>query len=93
MIVDVKNGLGNRMRALASAMAVAKRLGRPVMLIWVADLHCNCSFLRLFGGPLRFVLLEEDLPKQARCPRPGHMTRSAGDPFADGPSTPEGGSQ
>jgi len=64
VVVDVKNGLGNRMRALASAMAVANRLGRPVLLIWVPDLHCNCSFLRLFAGPLRFVLLEEDLPRQ-----------------------------
>ena len=35
VIVDAKHGLGNRLRALASAMSVAAALGRPVMLVWV----------------------------------------------------------
>ena len=62
LIVDVKNGLGNRLRALCSAMSVAAALRRPLILVWVPDLHCNCSFSRLFEAPLPFALLEESLP-------------------------------
>ena len=58
MLVDAKNGLGNRLRALASAMSVAAALGRPVLLIWVSDLR-NCSYRRLFARPLPFALLDE----------------------------------
>ena len=43
IVVDAKNGLGNRLRALASAMAVAEATGRSTLLVWVPDLHCNCS--------------------------------------------------
>merc|ERR1712138_209151 len=60
---STKNGLGNRMRALASAMSVAAALGRPVLLIWVSDLHCNCSYRRLFAQPLPFALLDEEIPR------------------------------
>ena len=28
----------------------------------VSDLHCNCSFRNLFGSPLPFAVLEEELP-------------------------------
>ena len=63
VLVDAKNGLGNRMRALASAMSVAAALGRPVLLIWVSDLHCNCSYRRLFAQPLPFALLDEEIPR------------------------------
>ena len=28
----------------------------------MSDLHCNCSFRGLFGPPLPFALLEEELP-------------------------------
>ena len=41
VIVDAKNGLGNRLRALASAMSVAAALQRPVMLVWVSG-HTPC---------------------------------------------------
>ena len=58
----MKNGLGNRLRAFASAAAVAAALGRPVMVVWVRDLHCNCSFRNLFKLPLRYAVLEEELP-------------------------------
>jgi len=59
VVVDAKNGLGNRLRALASGLAVAEHLRRRVLLIWVADLHCNCSFGKLFEIPLQVELLEE----------------------------------
>jgi len=39
----VKNGLGNRLRAFASAASVAAALGRPVMVVWVSDPHYTCT--------------------------------------------------
>ena len=62
MIVNVKNGLGNRLRAFASAASVAASLGRPVMVLWVSDLHCNCSLRNLLQLPREIVVLEEELP-------------------------------
>ena len=41
----------------------AAALGRPVLLIWVSDLHCNCSYRRLFAQPLPFALLDEEIPR------------------------------
>ena len=64
VIIDVKNGLGNRLRALASAMAVAEYLGRPVLLVWVRDLHLNCSISSMFAQPLPFALLEAEIPRE-----------------------------
>ena len=62
VIVDAKNGLGNRLRALCSGMSVAASLHRPVLLIWVPDVHCNCSFANLYQPPLPFALLEQEIP-------------------------------
>ena len=62
VIVNVKNGLGNRLRAFASAASVAASLGRPVMVVWVSDLHCNCSLRNLLQLPREIVVLEEELP-------------------------------
>ena len=58
VIVDAKNGLGNRLRALCSSMSVAASLHRRVLLLWQADLHCNCSLRTLVKGPLPFALVE-----------------------------------
>jgi len=62
VIVNVKNGLGNRLRAFASAASVAASLGRPLMVVWVSDLHCNCSLRNLLQLPREMVVLEEELP-------------------------------
>ena len=61
VIVDAKNGLGNRMRAIGSAMAFAQASWRPLLVIWVRDRHCDCGFDALFTSPLPFLLLEADL--------------------------------
>ena len=68
VVVDAKNGLGNRLRALASAMAVAEATHRSTMLVWVPDLHCNCSVRSLFASPLPFTLLEQPLPPSSLEP-------------------------
>jgi hypothetical protein len=67
VIVDARNGLGNRLRALGSAMAVAAFLHRPLILVWVPDLHCNCSYTSLFASPHRFAILEEEVPLHDRA--------------------------
>ena len=64
VVVDVKNGLGNRLRAMASARSVASVLGRPVLLVWQPDLHCNCSYQNMFEPSDSMVtLLEEEIPQ------------------------------
>jgi hypothetical protein len=68
VIVNAKNGLGNRLRALATALAVAADLQRPVLLVWVPDLHCNCSFRSLYKAPWPFALLEEEIPFDEMSP-------------------------
>lgn len=62
VIVDARYGLGNRLRAVASAMAVAAATHRPLLVIWVPDGHCNCSLRMLLASPLPFALLEVELP-------------------------------
>jgi hypothetical protein len=63
VIVDAKNGLGNRLRALCSSMSVASSLRRRVLLVWQPDLHCNCSFTELYKQPLPYDLLERAVPR------------------------------
>ena len=59
VIVDPRNGLGNRLRAIASAMAVAAYLRRPLVVAWESDSHCSCSLRMLFEEPFPFILLED----------------------------------
>lgn len=41
-------GLGNRLRALVSAMCLAEDLRRPLNVIWDRDSHCGALFNELF---------------------------------------------
>lgn len=68
VIVDARYGLGNRLRAVASAMSVAAAANRPLLVVWVPDGHCNCSLRRLFASPLPFALLEQELPMASMQP-------------------------
>lgn len=62
VVIDARYGLGNRMRTVASGMAVAAASNRPLLVVWVPDAHANCSIHRLFAGPLPFAVLESELP-------------------------------
>jgi Polysaccharide pyruvyl transferase/N-terminal domain of galactosyltransferase len=46
--IEAYNGLGNRLRALASAAVIAEALHRPLVLVWIADTHCEARFEELF---------------------------------------------
>lgn len=48
LYIDAQHGLGNRLRAVASAAVVARKLGRKLVIVWVPDHHCECNFLDLF---------------------------------------------
>ena len=48
LYINVKNGLGNRLRALASAYNIAKATDRQLILIWIPDYHCNAKFTQLY---------------------------------------------
>lgn len=50
--IHAQYGLGNRLRALGSAMAVAKITGRVLVLIWEPDVHMNCRFSDLFTNDI-----------------------------------------
>ena len=62
VVINVAFGLGNRLRALASGMAVAAAARRKLLVVWPLDEHCNCSYRKLFAEPLPFALLEEPVP-------------------------------
>lgn len=46
--INVKNGLGNRLRAFASAYVIAQATNRQLVLIWTPDFHCEAKFGDLF---------------------------------------------
>ncbi len=55
LFIDAQHGLGNRLRAIGSAGAIAAATGRELVIIWQADVHCDCRFEDLFdpfGGVL-----------------------------------------
>lgn len=62
VVIDARYGLGNRLRAVASAMSVAAAARRPLLVIWEPDAHVNCSLHSLLAEPLPFAVLEEPLP-------------------------------
>jgi len=47
--IDAQHGLGNRLRAIASASAIAKRNNMDLVIVWEPDHHCECDFRDLFN--------------------------------------------
>ena len=48
IVVKVRGGLGNRMRVIASCLALHKRLRETIDVLWINDGELNCPFERLF---------------------------------------------
>jgi len=48
IFIDAQHGLGNRMRAIASAGAIAAGTDRELVIIWQPDAHCDCLCEDLF---------------------------------------------
>lgn len=49
LYIHVQHGLGNRLRAMASAMAIAHGADRDLFVIWTPDHHCDCHLTDLFN--------------------------------------------
>lgn len=54
LFLDAQHGLGNRLRAIGSAAAVARATERELVVIWEPDAHCEARLGDLFAyrGPL-----------------------------------------
>lgn len=50
ILIDAMHGLGNRLRAYASARAIARKTGRHLIVSWRMDEHCNVAFNDLFSS-------------------------------------------
>ena len=48
LFIDAQHGLGNRLRAIASAGAISWATGRELVIIWQPDAHCACAYDDLF---------------------------------------------
>lgn len=57
LYIDAQHGLGNRLRAIASASVIAEATGKELVIIWQPDHHCQAGFRDLFdfSGPLEEV--------------------------------------
>ncbi len=62
LFVDAQHGLGNRLRAIGSAAAIADKTDRELVIVWEPDHHCDCRFTDLFryvGAVIEGALLNE----------------------------------
>ncbi len=50
IVIEPKNGLGNRLRALASAAILAETERRPLLILWKVDDQCEATFEQLFDA-------------------------------------------
>ncbi len=64
VFVDAQHGLGNRLRAIGSAAAIADASDRELVIVWAPDVHCEARFSDLFeyGGSV----IEESRLETAR---------------------------
>ncbi|MBY6212236.1 glycosyltransferase [Microbulbifer agarilyticus] len=54
LYIDAQHGLGNRLRAIASAAAIAEIEDKELVIVWEPDHHCDAKFSDLFDydGPV-----------------------------------------
>jgi hypothetical protein len=48
IMIEPYHGLGNRLRAYGSAAALARKTGKTLIVIWIADPHVNATMQDLF---------------------------------------------
>ena len=65
VFADVRHGLGNRLRAYASARAFARMIDAVFVLVWIPDRHMNAEFHDLFQN-------DELVLRQPVVPWPPH---------------------
>lgn len=69
LYVHVQHGLGNRLRALASGMAISKATDRELIVIWTPDHHCDCHLSDLidYDGTVLTDIAASDLAQTDKC--------------------------
>jgi hypothetical protein len=77
LYIHVQHGLGNRLRAMASAMAIAQASGRELIIIWTPDHHCDCHLSDLFDYP-GTVLADSAKADLSQCDRYTYMELEPG---------------
>jgi hypothetical protein len=65
IVIEPCHGLGNRMRAIASAAAITRATGRDLVINWRADDHCEAGFDDLFQA--NCAVTETDSMDEARA--------------------------
>jgi hypothetical protein len=63
LFIDAQHGLGNRLRAIASAGAIAEATGRDLVIVWQPDHHCEARLTDLLVPPC--AVLEESFLAEA----------------------------
>ncbi len=63
LYIDAQHGLGNRLRAFASAAAIARRTDREIVLLWTPDHHCDCRFADLFEQDIAVIESPDQVPR------------------------------
>jgi hypothetical protein len=58
IIIRPQAGLGNRLRALDSAVHLSRKLDIPLTIKWVRNKDCNCAFFDLFELTDSFNVIE-----------------------------------
>lgn len=66
LVVEPYHGLGNRLRAYASAAALAKKSGRHLIIVWIPDMHVDSRFCDLFDLDMHTVFDQPVLPALQR---------------------------
>ena len=77
VVIDVQYGLGNRLRALASAQVLAQETGRDFVLVWIPDVHCQAEFHDLFTNDFQ-VINSLDKIDLSRADKYNYMATEAG---------------
>ena len=60
-VIETKHALCSRVLAYASAAALAKKLGRSLIVVWRKDRHANFGFDELFTSSAAIMTTEDDV--------------------------------
>lgn len=60
LVIEPRNGLANRLRAIDSGIALAQKLNQQLVIDWVLNEYLNCKFMDLFE-PIEGVVLNDGI--------------------------------
>lgn len=61
LVIETKHALCSRVLAYASAAALAKKLGRSLVVVWRKGRHANFGFDELFTSSAAIMITEDDV--------------------------------